>query len=54
MIRITSDYELNRFCEMQTCDCRCTLCPAFVSLQRYELGFDDGDKDEEEDEEQSY
>lgn len=42
-----TDYELDKFCERNKhCDCNCMRCPAFISNQRHELGFDEDDYDD--------
>lgn len=46
---ITSEYELDRFCERNpNCGCNCMQCPAMAQFQRHELGYDEWDEDEEE------
>lgn len=49
-MKITTDYELERFCDTHACDYSCMSCPAFIALHRYELGYED-DEEEECDEE---
>lgn len=53
-MKITSDYELERFCDTHACDCSCMSCPAFIALHRYELGYEDDEEDEEEEYDDEY
>lgn len=51
---ITNEYELDKYCyEHPHCNGCCMSCPAFVSLQRYELGIEKEEDVDEDNEEES-